>query len=201
LVSKNKSPQISTVPILPAIKHFPFSVTSSVAKEYDLLFSGQIIERKLPFFFLEVAAKVNEQMKIKVLVVGDGPLKGVMEQRLIDKGVDFTFAGYIAQEHLQSYYVKSRVLLFPTVNDPWGIVANEAISAGVPVIISPNAGAADDLIQSGKNGFVLEQDSNLWAEKSLEILNGEHKFIFEPPPSVEMVTEDFLESINGMAGR
>jgi len=182
------------------ISNFPFSANPSEVKEFDLVFSGQLIERKLPVFFVEVAAKVNGKQKIKVLILGDGPLKSDMEKRLIESGIAHSFAGYIPQNKLQSFYKKGKILLFPTESDPWGIVANEALSVGIPVIISPNAGAANDLIISGKNGFVLENDVELWAQKTIEILNGEHKFVFEAAPKIQTVAEDLSTSLDGLLG-
>ncbi|MBN8547130.1 MAG: glycosyltransferase family 4 protein [Ignavibacteria bacterium] len=191
---------IHVLPILPDACHFPFKSDSEVVKEFDLVFSGQIIPRKLPLFFVEVAAIVNRIKKLKVLVLGNGPLREMMKQKLDVYGIQHTFAGYVKQKHLQSCYSKSRLLLFPTENDPWGVVANEALSAGVPVIISPNAGAADDLIISGKSGFVLENDVELWAQKAIEILEGKYKFEFDAPPTIKAVTEDLLSSLNSVGG-
>lgn len=195
---KNRFPKIHVSPFILQISNFPFNVNGSEVKEFDLLFSGRIDEGKLPLFFVEVASKINMDRKIKVLVIGDGPLKAEMEAKLVEKGIDHTFAGYIHQEKLQNYYIKCKVLLFPTIIDTWGIVANEALSVGVPVITSPNAGVADDLIISGKNGFVLENDVELWAQKTIEILNGEHEFVFEIPPTIEMVTENLLKSLRSL---
>ncbi len=190
--------KIHILPFTLQISNFPFTPNFPEVKEFDLLFSGRVDEGKLPLFFVEVAYRINVHRKIKLLVLGDGPLKAEMEAKLVDKGIEHTFAGYIPQEQLQGYYCKCRVLLFPTIIDTWGIVANEALSAGVPVIISPNAGAADDLIISGKNGFVVENDVELWAQKTIEILNKEHEFVFETPPMIEMVAEDLLKSVNDL---
>ncbi len=196
IIDEHRSKKISVLPFIPQNSNFPFTLSTEKDKEFDLLFSGQIIARKLPLFFVEVAAKVNRIRKIKVLILGEGPLKVEMQKQLTESGINHTFAGYISQDRLQSLYHTGRVLLFPTENDPWGIVANEALSAGVPVIISPHAGAADDLIISGKNGFVLENDVDLWAEKAIEILEGKHKFEFDTPPNIERVVDDLLKSLS-----
>jgi glycosyltransferase involved in cell wall biosynthesis len=198
VIPDSLSPEIHILPFTLQISNFPFSANPSEVKEFDLVFSGQLIERKLPVFFVEVAAKVNEKQKIKVLILGDGPLKSDMEKRLIESGIAHSFAGYIPQNQLQSFYKKGKILLFPTESDPWGIVANEALSVGIPVIISPNAGAADDLIFSGKNGFVLENDVELWTQNAIEILNGQHEFVFEAPPQIEMVVEYLLKSLKNL---
>ncbi|MBK7869021.1 MAG: glycosyltransferase [Ignavibacteriales bacterium] len=198
IIPETLASKIHISPFTLQISNFPFNEYGSEGKEFDLLFSGRIDEGKLPSFFVEVASKININRKIKVLVIGDGPLKSDMETALVKKGIDHTFAGYIHQEQLQAYYKKCKVLLFPTIIDTWGIVANEALSVGVPVITSPNAGVADDLIISGKNGFVLENDVELWAQKTIEILNGEHKFVFEAPHRIEMVVEELLKSLKDL---
>lgn len=198
IIPATQSPKIHVLPFTLQISNFTFSANPSEVKEFDLLFSGRIDEGKLPLFFVEVASKINMNRKIKVLVIGDGPLKAEMEAKLVENCIDHTFAGYITQEELQEYYNKCKVLLFPTNLDTWGIVANEALSVGLPVITSPNAGAADDLIISGKNGFVLENDVELWTQKTIEILSGEHEFVFEAPPTIEMEVEELLESIKSL---
>jgi glycosyltransferase involved in cell wall biosynthesis len=200
VIPDSLSPKIHILPFTLQVSNFPFTPNFSEVKEFDLLFSGRIDEGKLPLFFVEVVSKINMNRKIKVLVIGDGRLKGEMQTKLVIKEIDHTYAGYIAQERLQSYYSKCKVLLFPTSLDTWGVVANEALSVGVPVIISPNAGAANDLIISGKNGFVLENDVELWAQKTIEILNGEHKFVFEAAPKIQTVAEDLSTSLDGLLG-
>lgn len=65
----------------------------------------------------------------------------------------------------------SRLLLFPTLKDPWGLVANEALASGVPVLISSVAGAAEELVIDGFNGFVLDNyNVDKWSLKVNEIL-------------------------------
>jgi glycosyltransferase involved in cell wall biosynthesis len=70
----------------------------------------------------------------------------------------------LAQRELPEVFSKARIFLFPTKFDCWGLVANEACAAGLPVFISPHAGAAGELVKSGINGYVLELDVNVWGE-------------------------------------
>ncbi len=191
--------RICVIPLTPDPAYFPFTSTLPGEKEYDLIFSGQIIDRKLPGFFTEVCVEVDSRRKSKILILGDGPLKPVMKEKLSRSNVDHTFAGYIPQGQLQSYYKKGRLLLFPTESDPWGIVANEALSASIPVIVSPNAGAAGDLVISGKNGFVLENDAHLWADRAIEILEGKHQFTFDPPPTIDSIARNLIDSLEALS--
>ena len=57
----------------------------------------------------------------------------------------------------------------------WGVVANEACAAGLPVLVSPHAGVADELIINGRNGFVCELNSVLWATRAAYLLRDEKR--------------------------
>jgi glycosyltransferase involved in cell wall biosynthesis len=63
------------------------------------------------------------------------------------------FEGFVHQEEISLYYSISDVLVFPTHRDTWGLVINEAMACGLPVISSDAAGATDDLVANGRNGF------------------------------------------------
>jgi len=138
---------------------------------YDVMFSGQIIARKMPGFFADVVCKVKEMRgSLRALVIGDGALRESMLARLADAGIEVDYAGFLPQSELPSHYSRAKLFLFTTSNDPWGIIANEALASGTPVITTPYAGAAHDLIIDGWNGHVLEADVDLWAGKINELL-------------------------------
>ncbi|MBC7507657.1 MAG: glycosyltransferase family 4 protein, partial [Ferruginibacter sp.] len=86
----------------------------------------------------------------------ESPAKGMKEQGKPDTIPDF--------------YNKAKIFLFPTLSDPWGIVANEACASGVPVITCKNSGSADDLVIDGHNGYVLPLDPEIWADSILKLL-------------------------------
>ena len=143
-------------------------------KEYELLFSGQFVEGKLPLFFAEVAAAVKKlHGRCRVLLLGDGPLREPLLQKLYSEGVEVTHPGYLAQDQLPAWYAKAKILLFPTRQDAWGVVVNEAMAAGLPVITCENAGVAHDLVQNGINGYVLPLDALLWAGQAVKMLEDE----------------------------
>jgi glycosyltransferase involved in cell wall biosynthesis len=141
-------------------------------KSFDIVFSGQFIERKMPLFFAEVIKRLKaKKPDLRVLLLGDGPLRLELLEALRKTEVDFHFAGYVAQANLPAHYASAKLLLFPTLLDPWGVVANEACAAGVPVITCPNAGVAGDLIVDGYNGYVLDTDAATWCEHAWKLLN------------------------------
>lgn len=87
-----------------------------------------------------------------LVVVGDGPLREDLE-RLAGPGV--TFAGFQQVEALGAYYGHAGAFVLPSVKDTWGLVVNEAMASGLPVLVSTGAGCAHDLVRDGANGFTF----------------------------------------------
>jgi glycosyltransferase involved in cell wall biosynthesis len=107
-----------------------------------------------------------------LLLVGSGELEAQMRRaadRAADR-VDAHFAGFAKQAQLPGLYARARVLLFPTTGDTWGVVANEACAAGLPVLVSAQAGVAGELVRDGENGAVLPLDTSRWADAAVELL-------------------------------
>jgi glycosyltransferase involved in cell wall biosynthesis len=141
-------------------------------KEFDIIFSGQFIDRKMPFFVLEVARKLKlKKRDISILIIGSGPLEKRILGQLEDTKIIYFFPGFIQQEELPKFYSKAKILVFPTKDDPWGLVANEACAVGTPVITCDNAGVANDLIINSYNGFVLPLDVDTWVEHIWRLLS------------------------------
>lgn len=151
--------------------------SDAAAPRHDFIFCGRLEPGKRPEFAIEVAARCAELLmrKTRLLFVGSGSMEPAL--RLLaaahaDK-VDVAFNGFAAQRELPALYQSSKVFLFPTEADVWGVVANEACAAGLPVIVSPHAGVADELVVDGRNGFVRELDLDAWADAAASLLSND----------------------------
>jgi glycosyltransferase involved in cell wall biosynthesis len=141
-------------------------------KRFDLIFSGQFIPRKMPFFLLEVLKELkNSITNISIIILGSGPLEQEILLKLKEFDILYSYPGFIKQEELPKYYANAKILLFPTRDDPWGIVTNEACAVGTPVITCLNAGAANDLVIHDFNGFVLPLSVDVWVEHIIKLLS------------------------------
>jgi glycosyltransferase involved in cell wall biosynthesis len=148
------------------------------ARNYHLLFSGQFIGRKNPFFFVEVCKEIKKVIPdLKVAVMGGGVLKERILKTLDEGGVDYVYLGFKRQEELPNIYKDAKLLLFPTLRDPWGIVVNEALASGTPVITSPYAGVANDLITDTQNGFIVSLDLRKWVDICIRVLSAERLWV------------------------
>ena len=146
-------------------------------RDVDLIFCGRCVPEKHPLFALEVAAELARRLnrQVSMLMVGSGPLDEVLRERAAGLAalVKVEFPGFALQAELPGYYLRAKVSLFPTSTDAWGVVANEACISGVPVIVSPQAGVAHELVRDNETGYVLDMDVVLWAQCAERILTDE----------------------------
>src|SRR5258708_36842709 len=64
------------------------------------------------------------------------------------------FPGFAQRDQLAAFYALAVALIFPTLSDPWGLVVNEAMACGLPIIATDVAGCTADLVRDGQNGYV-----------------------------------------------
>lgn len=149
-------------------------------KPVDFIFCGRFIALKRPLFALQVAQHVALQLgrKTSIDFVGSGELEE--ELRIyadqISQYVDCRFLGYASQAELPYRYAAAKLFLFTTEQDTWGVVANEACASGLPVIVSPYAGVANELVLDGYNGYVCELDASEWAKAAIKLLTDDELY-------------------------
>lgn len=150
------------------------SGAGSADKTYDFIFCSRIEAAKNPQFALQVAASSAQMLgrQVRLLFVGSGQEENAARRlaHQLSAQVDTHFHGFASQQELPALYQSARVFLFPTRADVWGVVANEACAAGLPVLVSPHAGVAGELIVDGLNGFICPLDVNEWAERAFSLL-------------------------------
>ena len=148
-------------------------------RRFDVMFSGRIVPVKNPEFFAKVCAGVKARLgRCRVLIIGDGDevLKAGMRSIFEEYGVEYEFAGFIPHRRLPDYYAQSKLLLLPTSGDCWGVVINEAMLAGTPVITTDMTAAAGELVLDGRNGSVLPLDAEAWTQAVVEMLSNGKKW-------------------------
>ncbi|HZW93799.1 MAG TPA: glycosyltransferase family 4 protein [Candidatus Eremiobacteraceae bacterium] len=122
------------------------------------LFVGRLVKAKGIFELLETYAQLDTEIRDKVglVFVGDGADRPALMERAarIAPGT-IQFPGFIQREGLSDFYALADALIFPTHSDPWGLVVNEAMSCGLPVVVTGVAGCVAELVQDGWNGFVV----------------------------------------------
>lgn len=143
------------------------------ARPYDLLFCGMLNEEvKGARFFTEVVLGcLARGRRLSVRIAGDGPLREEMERRFAEAGIPAHFDGFLGQEALAATYASARLFLFPSRGDVWGIVVQEALQSGTPVLASPHSGVAAGLLDPHGCGAVRPMEVATWIEATLHLLD------------------------------
>src|SRR6202042_140238 len=90
-----------------------------------------------------------------LVFAGDGEERASLERRARElKWDSIRFIGFRNQSELPALYDLCDVFVLPSEHEPWGLVVNEAMNGGKPVIVSDRVGAGPDLVDDGVNGFV-----------------------------------------------
>ena len=121
-----------------------------------VLFCAKLQPWKGPLDLLEAFARANVPESFLVFA-GDGPLRSQIEQRARDLNVfdRVHFLGFVNQSQLPAVYSSSDLLVLPSLYEPFGLVVNEAMLCGCPVVVSDRVGAKYDLVRPGENGYVF----------------------------------------------
>ncbi|GLH76761.1 hypothetical protein SSBR45G_16690 [Bradyrhizobium sp. SSBR45G] len=163
--------RIATVPLVPAWGAPPEVVPLS-SRPYSLLWCARINDdaKNAAFFERVVIGLSGSVPGLKVRVVGSGPVERRMLSRLGAAGIEIRHDPYIPWHRMAEVYSEVRVLLLPSLLEPWGLVCNEAMQCGVPCIVSPHVGAAGDLVRDGENGFVRALAEQPWIDAARLLL-------------------------------
>lgn len=147
-----------------------------------VLFAGKLLPFKRPLDVVEAVSRLDPDGRTAVLVAGSGPLEAAMRARAEALGVPLHILGFVNQSRMPAAYAAADVLVLPsTGRETWGLVTNEALASGTPVIVSDAAGAAPDIAADGhvgrtfRGGDIADLAATLGA-------------VFAAPPSAAEIT-------------
>jgi len=126
-------------------------------EEIIVLGVGQFIHRKGFDLLIKASKKFNKN--IGVYIIGDNPTEEYLKLYKELKCDNIHFIGFQDSESLKKYYAASDIFVLPTREDIWGLVINEAISFGLPVITTDNCIAGLELIKNDIGGYIIKTDN------------------------------------------
>lgn len=121
-----------------------------------IAFVGRFAQIKRPMDLLKAFECIGSKGDFGLLFVGDGFLKKECEQYAAKKGIgSIVFAGFKNRSEISKAYVVADCVVLPSESETWGLVVNEAMNFGLPIIASDRVGAVLDLVRAGQNGYVF----------------------------------------------
>jgi glycosyltransferase involved in cell wall biosynthesis len=151
------SPLFAALGAVASREEFQVRARLSLPLRY-FLYVGRLVRAKGVFDLVEAYAQLDDEIRAEVglVFVGEGADRSALiEQASRIAPGTIQFPGFVQREGLPEFYALADALIFPTHTDTWGLVVNEAMSCGLPIIATSVAGCVADLVQDSWNGFVV----------------------------------------------
>jgi 1,2-diacylglycerol 3-alpha-glucosyltransferase len=140
----------------------------SLPDQYFLYVGRLAPEKNLTACLKAFAAYRRSEGTWDLVLVGDGPEREDLKERCLELDISehVIFAGLKTAPETTLYYAFAKCFLLPSTREPWGLVVNEAMASGLPVLVSNRCGCVEDLVEEGGNGFLFDptDDSQLTHE-------------------------------------
>ncbi len=139
-------------------------------KDIAILFTGRLVREKGLDPYIETLQRLTDRRgnKVRAVIVGDGPERKRMESAL-PTGI---FTGFLTGKALARAYASADIFFNPSRSETFGNVTLEAMASGLPGVCADATGSRD-LIDHGKNGFLIRDDGWEYAERLLSLIDDE----------------------------
>jgi 1,2-diacylglycerol 3-alpha-glucosyltransferase len=146
--------------------NFSRGQASALRKQYDLpknyfLSVSRLTKKKNLFRLLEAYSNYSRNARERawgLVICGSGPQEQELKDRARQLALDHVrFTGFTQVDALPVYYGLARCFILPSSHsEQWGLVVNEAMASGLPVLVSKACGCAPDLVREGVNGYTFD---------------------------------------------
>ena len=143
------------------------------------LYVGRLVPQKNIDLLLDAFIGVSEKAPSwDLIIVGSGPMEAQLRNCIPTNLKNRVhWIGFLQWKELRYMYHLSDVFVLPSKHEPWGVVVNEAMAAGLPVIASDVVGAASELIEDMKSGIIFPVNNKKALISALEKVADEQTFI------------------------
>lgn len=123
-----------------------------------ILFASKLTYRKRAQDLITACARLqSDGVAAHLLIIGSGDYEPQLREQAAALGLErITFAGFVNQAALPAAYAASDVFVLPSENENWGLIVNEVMAAGLPVVVTHEVGCTPDLVHHGDNGFLYD---------------------------------------------
>lgn len=131
-----------------------FQEPFALPHESIILFVGRLVREKGVHILIDATPEILAEFpEIKVVIAGRGPAMEDLKRDVQLRGLEekILFTGFISDEERNRLFNMAKVAVFPSLYEPFGIVALEAMAAGTPVVVS-DVGGLGDIVEHGRNG-------------------------------------------------
>lgn len=123
-----------------------------------IIFAGRFMPQKNPLQVIQILSQLRE-LQWQCVMIGDGPLASDVKRAVVDSGLQsrFQFTGWVGGVEVLNWFNRSDILFMPSLSEGLPVVGVEALSKGLAIVAS-QVGGFVDLIENGKNGYLIRQE-------------------------------------------
>lgn len=134
---------------------------------------GRLVARKRFDAAIDAVRRLSAVgIDLSLEIVGEGPLLADLQERASGCRDRIRFAGWADQQGVAEAFRRADVFLHLAEDEPWGLVVNEAVAAGLPIVINERVGCMPDLLEPGANGFAVDVRRPAMIDAALRTLAG-----------------------------
>jgi len=122
-----------------------------------MVFASKFMARKQPLLTMQAALQLaREGVPMHLVMAGSGEQdRELREFATAHPELPVHFTGFVNQGQMPALLAASDVFVFPSTGEPWGLIVNEAMAVGLPVVVGERCGCVPDLVRQGQNGFLV----------------------------------------------
>jgi glycosyltransferase involved in cell wall biosynthesis len=147
-------PRVVNLPYHCNLAPFQLAAPRPAKEEVCFLFCGQMIARKGVDLLLQALTRLDARARL-LLVGREADLPGWLAELPAEVRARVEYAGFQAPDALPGFFARADVFVLPSRYDGWGVVVNQALGSGLPIICSDAVGAAADLVEPERNGLIV----------------------------------------------
>lgn len=130
--------------------------TLKLPREFFLYVGRLSKEKNLPMLLKAFFSYQKSGGIWDLVLVGSGPEEEKLKEMASILNVHIHFAGWKQFEELVAYYALAKCFILPSMSETWGLVVNEAMACGLPILVSKNCGCVPELCKDGINGHIFD---------------------------------------------
>ncbi len=139
-------------------------------KVQNFLYVGRLSPEKNLSLLISVFRDLPDKT---LLIIGFGPQESGL-RKVAPPNV--MFLGAIDNKQLYQYYQNADVFVLPSLSEPWGLVVEEALNNGLPVIVSDRVGCAEEIVVEGKNGLIFQSGNRQSLMECIDSISNIHLY-------------------------
>lgn len=150
------------------------------------LYVGRLSPEKNLAFLLRVFA-LPALAGFHLTLAGDGPERESLKALA---GSNVSFSGHVPNERIQEVYASHDVFILPSISEPWGLVVEEALYYGLPVLASTKVGSVEDLVVNSGAGLSFNADSDESLRAAILLVASDYDKYANATSSIDFVRRD-----------